>query len=551
MRKWLSSVTGMGVLLVYGALCQRTKYTLRSPGKAIRRHERGQDDRTDRRRRPQALRLPRGTQGQAARGPDRGAGNLRGQQPYQEHRRRLRRRRLSRRRPGVLRPRAARCRPRLFAGGHRSRPHLHPEDELGKRDQGRGSRKGRREVSGESRHRGLLLGRDGVVDGGGAPRGPRVRRVLLRRRHPEQRRRKTEVPGDVPLGRDRPVDPDRRREEGRGAAPERAVLHLSGRPRLQLRPARLVPRRERQARAHAHAGILSQAHRLSVVHMSSIQVKKLGGALGAEVNGIDLSRPVAAETFAEIRKAWLDHLVLRFRGQTLSDPQLMAFSQLFGELDPPGPNPYGKPFLPEHPEMNVISNIKMEGAPIGGLGDGEAIWHADMTYVDSPPMAAILHALEVPVSGGDTYWANMYSAYEKLPANLKKRIEGRKAVHDATYNSAGVMRKGYQEVTDPRNAPGAQHALIRTHPETGRPCLFLGRRRNSYIVGMELHESDALLDELWAHATQPQFTFRQQWQVGDVLIWDNRCTLHRRDSFDPNARRLMHRTQIKADRPRV
>ena len=285
--------------------------------------------------------------------------------------------------------------------------------------------------------------------------------------------------------------------------------------------------------------------------MPSIQVRKLAEALGAEVSGVDLSRSLAAGTFVEIRKAWLDHLVLRFRGQTLSDPQLMAFSELFGELDPPGPNPYGKPFLPEHPEMNVISNIKMEGAPIGGLGDGEAIWHADMTYVDSPPMAAILHALEVPVSGGDTYWANMYSAYQKLPANLKKRIEGRKAVHDATYNSAGVKRKGYQEVTDPRKAPGAQHELIRTHPETGRPCLFLGRRRNSYIMGMELDESEALLDELWAHATQPQFTFRQQWQVGDVLIWDNRCTLHRRDSFDPNARRLMHRTQIKADRPRV
>jgi taurine dioxygenase len=283
----------------------------------------------------------------------------------------------------------------------------------------------------------------------------------------------------------------------------------------------------------------------------SIQVKKLADALGAEMIGVDLSRTLPAGTFSEIRKAWLDHLVLRFRGQTLSDPQLIAFSKLFGELDPPGPNPYGKPFLPEHPEMNVISNIRTGGAPIGGLGDGEAIWHADMTYVDSPPMAAILYALEVPPSGGDTYWANMHLAYQKLPANLKKRIEGRKAVHDATYNSAGVMRKGYPEVTDPRKAPGAQHELIRTHPETGRPCLFLGRRRNGYIMGMELDESEALLDELWAHATRSEFTFCQQWRVGDLLIWDNRCTLHRRDSFDPNARRLMHRTQIKADRPNI
>ena len=279
--------------------------------------------------------------------------------------------------------------------------------------------------------------------------------------------------------------------------------------------------------------------------MPAITVKKLAGALGAEVSGVDLSRPLAAAIFADIRKAWLEHLVLRFRGQTLSDTQLLGFSRLFGELDPPGPNPYGKPFLAEHPEMNVISNIKVADVPIGGLGDGEAIWHADMTYVETPPMAAILYALEVPPTGGDTYWANMYLAYETLPAALKERIAGREAIHDATYNSAGMMRKGYKEVTDPREAPGARHALVRSHPETGRQCLFLGRRRNSYIVGMELAESEALLDELWAHATQPRFTFRQQWQVGDTLIWDNRCTLHRRDAFDPSARRLMHRTQIK------
>jgi alpha-ketoglutarate-dependent taurine dioxygenase len=279
--------------------------------------------------------------------------------------------------------------------------------------------------------------------------------------------------------------------------------------------------------------------------MASIQVEKLATALGAEISRVDLAQPLPAPVFAEIRKAWLDHLVLRFRGQKLSDPQLIAFSKLFGELDPPGPNPYGRPFLAEHPELNVISNIKTDGVPIGGLGDGEAIWHADMTYVETPPMASILYALEVPPSGGDTYWANMHAAYETLPAELKKRIEGRKAVHDATYNSAGVMRKGYREVSDPREAPGARHPLVRTHPETGRRCLFLGRRRNSYVVGLEPAESEALLDELWAHATQPHLTFRQQWQVGDVLIWDNRCTLHRRDSFDPNARRLMHRTQIK------
>ena len=283
--------------------------------------------------------------------------------------------------------------------------------------------------------------------------------------------------------------------------------------------------------------------------MSAIQIKKIGEALGAEVSGVDASKPVSADTFAAIRKAWLDNLVIRFRGQKLTDPQMLEFSRLFGELDPPGPNPYGKPFLPRHPEMNVISNVKEGGVPIGGLGDGEAIWHSDMTYVDTPPSAALLYALELPAEGGDTYWANMYLAYEALPADMKKRIEGRKAIHDATYNSAGIKRKGYDDVTDPRRAPGAHHGLVRRHPETGRKCLFLGRRRNSYIVGLPLEESEALLDALWAHATQPRFAFCQQWQVGDLMIWDNRCTLHRRDPFDPNARRVMHRTQIKGDRP--
>lgn len=282
--------------------------------------------------------------------------------------------------------------------------------------------------------------------------------------------------------------------------------------------------------------------------MPPLKIEKLAAALGAEVVGVDLSRPLPQALFAEIQQAWLEHLVLRFRGQTLTDPQLLAFSRQFGELDPPGPNPYGRPFLPDHPEMNVISNIKVDGMPIGGLGDGEAIWHADMTYVEAPPKGAVLYALEVPPEGGDTYWANMVLAYEMLSEALKRRIAGREAVHDATYNSAGTMRKGYGEVRDPREAPGARHPLVRMHPETGRSVLYLGRRRNSYVAGLDLEESERLLDALWAHATEPRFVFRQQWRPGDVLIWDNRCTLHRRDAFDPAARRLMHRTQIRDSR---
>jgi taurine dioxygenase len=139
----------------------------------------------------------------------------------------------------------------------------------------------------------------------------------------------------------------------------------------------------------------------------------------------------------------------------------------------------------------------------------------------------------------------MYLAYETLPPATKERIAGLRAIHDATYNSAGMMRKGMKEVTDPREAPGSRHPLVIRHPDTGRPALFLGRRRNSYVPGLSLSDSDALLDALWAHATKDEFTFRQVWQQHDLILWDNRCTLHRRDAFDPQARRVMHRTQIK------
>ncbi len=159
----------------------------------------------------------------------------------------------------------------------------------------------------------------------------------------------------------------------------------------------------------------------------AISIKNLNAALGAEVSGIDLAKPVARDDIKAIEAAWSERLVVVFHGQNLSDPQLIAFSTNFGELDPPGPNPYGEPFLKEHPELNVISNVVENGKPMGNLGDGEAVWHADMTYVEMPPKAAMLHALEVPPpeAGGNTYFANMFDAYEALPADLKKAVDGR------------------------------------------------------------------------------------------------------------------------------
>jgi taurine dioxygenase len=241
-------------------------------------------------------------------------------------------------------------------------------------------------------------------------------------------------------------------------------------------------------------------------------------------------------------------LVVVARGQQLSDPDLLAFSRNFGELDPPGPNPYGDPFSKEFPEINVISNVMENGKPIGNLGAGEAVWHADMTYIEVPPKGAVLHALEVPNGpGGDTYFADMFAAYAALPANLKKQADGKIAVHDASRNSAGMLRKGYKEVTDVRATVGARHPLVRTDAQTGRKALFLGRRPNAYVVGLEVAASEALLDALWDHATDPRFRLRHAWRVGDVLMWNNLGVLHRRDPFDPNSRRVMHRTQIKGE----
>jgi taurine dioxygenase len=277
-----------------------------------------------------------------------------------------------------------------------------------------------------------------------------------------------------------------------------------------------------------------------------VEVIPLDAPLGAELHGIDLAEPLAASDVAAILDAWKTRLVLVARGQRLSDPALLAFSRTLGELDPPGPNPYGEPFNKQHPEINIISNVVENGRPIGNLGAGEAVWHADMTYVDVPPKAAVLHAHEVPAEGGgDTYFADMFAAYAALPAALKAAIAGKLAVHDASRNSAGMLRKGYREVTDPRETVGARHPLVRTDPESGRQALFLGRRPNAYVIGMDLAESERLLDALWAHAAQPRFTMRHRWRIGDVLIWNNLAVLHRRDPFDPTSRRVMHRTQIK------
>lgn len=281
---------------------------------------------------------------------------------------------------------------------------------------------------------------------------------------------------------------------------------------------------------------------------ASLEIIPSGKALGAEIRGTNLAK-LDEDAFQVIEDALYEHLVLLVRGQKLTDPQLIALGKRFGELEPPGMSIIGKHYIDEHPEILVISNIVENGMPKGNLGAGEAIWHTDMSYRETPTSIAILHALEIPPAGGNTYFANQYLAYETLPADLKRKLEDTLLIHDETYNSAGQLRKGFKEVTDPRQAPGAHHRILRTHPVTGRKALYLGRRRNGYIIGLPLEESEALLDRLWAHASRPEFVWGHEWHVGDTLVWDNRCLIHRRDPFDPDARRMMHRVQIKGERP--
>lgn len=279
----------------------------------------------------------------------------------------------------------------------------------------------------------------------------------------------------------------------------------------------------------------------------AIEIIPTGAALGAEVRGVNLAAPVDDATHGAIMRAWQDHLVLLFRGQSLSPRQLASFSTRFGVLDMV---PAWRAFHAEDvDEVLVISNVRKDGQPIGVLGYGESEWHTDMSYQTEPPRASILHALEVPPEGGDTSFINMYLALENVPADLRAALEGRALNHDSSYDSSGNLRPGAPAVTDVRAAPGARHPLIRLHPETRRPALFLGRRLNAYIVGCPVEESERLLDRIWSHVCQPAYAWTHHWKRGDVLLWDNRCTMHRREPFDPSARRVMHRTQIKGETP--
>ena len=236
-----------------------------------------------------------------------------------------------------------------------------------------------------------------------------------------------------------------------------------------------------------------------------------------------------------------------FPGQQISEAGLLKFSRLLGELDPPPNQENGRQYVPGFPEIYVVSNIKdAAGAPIGALGDGEATWHTDMSYEVSPPLASMLLSREIPSTGGSTWFCDMVAACAALPPALRQRLSGMQVKHDGTYNSGGYLRKGVQETDDPIAAPGRLHPAIVRIPESGDAALYLGRRRMAYFAGLSRAESEMLLDEVWGYATDEAHVYKHQWALSDLVVWDNRTTMHRRDPFPAHERRLMHRTQIKS-----
>ena len=283
--------------------------------------------------------------------------------------------------------------------------------------------------------------------------------------------------------------------------------------------------------------------------MGKIILKPLSDSVGAEILSINLTKLHATE-FKEIRSALDAYGGLLFRNQELSPENLVGFSKMFGDLDHAPQMENGKTAVEGFPEIYIVSNILDDNdKPIGSLGAGEAVWHTDMSYLPNPPDFSMLYAIEVPAKGGDTSLCGMAAAYDALPKDLRDSIQTKAIKHDGTYNSGGFLRKGLREDNDPMTCEGQPHPIVCAHPRNGRPVLYLGRRKNAYVVGLEREASESLLDSLWEFAALSENFYTHQWRVGDLLLWDNRSTMHRRDPFDSTARRLMQRTQIRGASP--
>lgn len=263
---------------------------------------------------------------------------------------------------------------------------------------------------------------------------------------------------------------------------------------------------------------------------TALNVVPTGGALGAQIADVDLTHPLLPNQIQQIRTALLDYGVVFFRNQHISEPDQVRFTSYFGQ-----PVEHVRKQRPRPvPEIFIISNVEEKGQPIGALGHGEVSFHSDLSYLRQPGTLSVLYAVEIPREGGQTQWCNCTAAYAALDNEIKKRLTGLRAVH-----------RHYVEEQNPPEI--IDHPIVRTHPETGRKSLYVGPHLTKYIVGIDKKESANLLSLLYAHLEQPQFVWMHEWQVGDLLFWDNRPTMHRRLPFPSHQRRLMKRTQVFND----
>jgi alpha-ketoglutarate-dependent taurine dioxygenase len=280
-----------------------------------------------------------------------------------------------------------------------------------------------------------------------------------------------------------------------------------------------------------------------------LESRPLNESFACEVVGLHLWEPPNDHTIDQLRALWAHHPVLVFRRQALSERELADFSALFGPLERIVRTEWASPVVPE---VGLVSNLKdAQARPIGGLGDGELQWHSDQSYMMNPATGAMLYALELPPRGGTTSWVDLCAAYAGLPNRLKRAVEGRRAIFSYVKRLAGY--EGVDRVISEeakRKTPPVVHPLVHTHPVTGRKALYLDSTTTIAIEEMDDASGAALLEEIYAFATQPEFVYRHHWQAGDAVLWDNGFTMHRREPFDPSARRLMKRTTIFLSRDR-
>ncbi len=280
-----------------------------------------------------------------------------------------------------------------------------------------------------------------------------------------------------------------------------------------------------------------------------LEVKSLSPALGAEIVGVDLREDLSEQTVAGILEAWHDNLVLLFRDQSLSEEDQVRFAQHFGVLQkrtrPAAAR--NEASLIKYPELTMlVSNIRENGKLIGSLPDGEMHFHSDQCYLEKPAKGTFLYAIEVPSQGGDTLFLNMYMAYETLPSELRARVDGRKALNAYLYNSTTRGINGSK--LDFAAHPHFVQPIVRTHPDTHRKALYVNRLMTWTIEGLDQKEGSTLLDQLFAHIEQDQFIYAHRWRIGDLVLWDNRCTLHARTDFSDKERRLLRRHVVQGDR---